>query len=125
MKPSLRFAIFERDGFTCGYCGRRPPAVELQVDHIIPRAKGGGDALMNLITCCSLCNMGKGARLLSRARTRYFCYIAWRRQAEFEGCLRECASCRTELRISAEAKRCEVSGQLWYCHACDAREEAA
>jgi len=59
-----RFEIFKRDEFTCQYCGRRPPNVTLEVDHVIPRAEGGGDNQANLVTSCFDCNRGKGARSL-------------------------------------------------------------
>jgi hypothetical protein len=57
----LRFEVFKRDAFTCAYCGRTPPDVLLHIDHIVPLAAGGTDALDNLITACSDCNLGKGA----------------------------------------------------------------
>ena len=58
-----RFEVFKRDGFTCGYCGKTPDdeGVKLEVDHITPRANGGGDELTNLITSCWDCNHGKAA----------------------------------------------------------------
>jgi hypothetical protein len=59
-----RFEVFKRDAFTCQYCGRRVPDVVLEVDHIIPRAEGGGDEIENLVTSCWECNRGKGKRLL-------------------------------------------------------------
>jgi len=55
----LRFEIFKRDNFTCRYCGRRSPEVILEVDHIIPLAKGGTDDPMNRTTSCWHCNRGK------------------------------------------------------------------
>lgn len=61
----VRFEIFKRDLFTCQYCGRSTPEVELQIDHIIPQAKGGGDDVDNLITSCSECNYAKNDILLS------------------------------------------------------------
>jgi hypothetical protein len=61
MRPSVRFDVFKRDGFTCGYCGRTPPTVTLEVDHIIPVAEGGTDDPENLVTACWDCNRGKGA----------------------------------------------------------------
>lgn len=60
-----RFEIFKRDGFTCQYCGRRPPDVVLEVDHIHPQSKGGTDDDLNLITSCFDCNNGKRTKLLS------------------------------------------------------------
>ena len=64
MRPSVRFEVFKRDGFACAYCGRKPPDVTLEADHIIPVAEGGDDDLANLITACWDCNRGKGADLL-------------------------------------------------------------
>lgn len=60
LPKKLRFDVFNRDGFICQYCGRRPPAVVLEVDHIIAIANGGTDDRDNLITSCFDCNRGKG-----------------------------------------------------------------
>lgn len=65
LSKKARFEVFKRDSFTCQYCGRKAPDVILHVDHISPVSKGGGDDLLNLITSCLECNLGKGARLLS------------------------------------------------------------
>jgi len=65
-----RFEIFKRDGFTCQYCGRRPPDVVLEVDHIDPRCSGGTDQEINLITSCWDCNRGKGGKSLGQVRPR-------------------------------------------------------
>lgn len=61
----LRFEIFKRDSFTCQYCGRKAPEVVLQCDHIEPAAEGGTADILNLITACFDCNLGKGARRIS------------------------------------------------------------
>ncbi|MCF7811579.1 HNH endonuclease [bacterium] len=55
----LRFEVFKRDGFKCAYCGRTPPSVTLEADHIDPKSKGGKDDINNLITACFDCNRGK------------------------------------------------------------------
>lgn len=55
-----RQRIFERDDFTCQYCGAR--GVPLECDHIIPIAQGGGNADANLNTACRDCNRSKGPR---------------------------------------------------------------
>jgi 5-methylcytosine-specific restriction endonuclease McrA len=60
----LRFEVFKRDFFTCQYCGRQPPDVILEADHIEPKARGGADAADNLVTACADCNRGKAAREL-------------------------------------------------------------
>jgi hypothetical protein len=60
LSPRSRFTVLKRDGFTCQYCGRKPPAVVLHVDHITSRYNGGSDDEGNLITSCAECNHGKG-----------------------------------------------------------------
>ncbi|GEB79763.1 hypothetical protein DDE01_11780 [Desulfovibrio desulfuricans] len=55
----VRFEVFKRDSFTCQYCGRKAPDVILHVDHISPRSKGGSDDIMNYVTSCAECNLGK------------------------------------------------------------------
>lgn len=59
LSAKIRFEVFKRDLFTCQYCGRSSPEVELQVDHMVPQAKGGLDDIDNLITACSECNYAK------------------------------------------------------------------
>lgn len=70
LSKSKRFEIFKRDGFTCQYCGARPPDVVLEVDHIQPRSKGGDDDELNLLTSCVGCNQGKRAKLLAEVQPR-------------------------------------------------------
>lgn len=60
-----RFTVLERDGFACRYCGRRPPEVALEVDHVLPKSRGGTDDPENLAACCRDCNSGKRNRLLA------------------------------------------------------------
>ena len=61
----LRFSVFDRDGFVCQYCGRRPPDVVLHCDHILPECDEGPTVADNLVTSCAECNRGKGSRPLS------------------------------------------------------------
>lgn len=59
-----RIQILERDNYTCVYCGRRPPEVVLELDHVLPRSRGGSGRSENLATACRDCNQGKAAGLL-------------------------------------------------------------
>lgn len=59
ISKGTRFDVFSRDEFTCKYCGRKAPDVELEVDHLIPVARGGTDEFSNLVTSCYDCNRGK------------------------------------------------------------------
>lgn len=61
LSKRTRFEIFKRDLFTCRYCGKRPPDVVLEVDHVIARKNGGTDDPDNLATSCADCNRGKAA----------------------------------------------------------------
>ena len=65
MNKKERFEVFKRDKFTCIYCGRHPPEVVLEVDHIIAKSGGGPDSIDNYATACFDCNRGKSDRPLS------------------------------------------------------------
>lgn len=55
-----RARIFERDRFTCQYCGAKD--APLECDHILPLSKGGGNGDSNLLTACRACNSSKGTK---------------------------------------------------------------
>jgi hypothetical protein len=59
---SIRKVVFERDNFTCGYCGKR--GGRLECDHIHPVSRGGLTILKNLLTACFACNRSKRAKTL-------------------------------------------------------------
>jgi len=71
ISKGIRFDVFKRDGFACQYCGRTPPDVILEIDHIQPVAKGGDNDIMNLVSACVACNRGKGAKVLTERAPRY------------------------------------------------------
>lgn len=54
-----RFFVMKRDSFACVKCGSSGHGVRLEVDHKIPVASGGTDALDNLQILCFECNRGK------------------------------------------------------------------
>jgi 5-methylcytosine-specific restriction endonuclease McrA len=59
--------LFERDRYRCQYCGNNFAEHELNMDHVIPRAKGGRTSWENIVTSCIPCNTRKANRLPHQA----------------------------------------------------------
>ena len=67
MTKKLREFIKKRDNFTCRTCGNSiyvEPNLLLEIDHIIPVAKGGRTVEDNLQTLCWKCNRAKSDKIL-------------------------------------------------------------
>ncbi|HEY4107322.1 MAG TPA: HNH endonuclease, partial [Polyangiaceae bacterium] len=62
-----RSNLMLRDGYQCQYCARRPGHRELNVDHVLPRSRGGEDSWDNLVVSCRSCNLKKGRRTPAEA----------------------------------------------------------
>jgi len=65
ISSTLRALVLKRDKYRCVKCGASPQdndSVRLEVDHIVPVAKGGPTVLENLQTLCFKCNQGKKDR---------------------------------------------------------------
>ena len=56
-----RRAVMVRDNYECQYCG--DPAEN--VDHVVPRSRGGGHTWDNVVAACRPCNARKEDRNLS------------------------------------------------------------
>lgn len=55
----LRHEVFKRDGYRCRECGASKDETSLEIDHILPVAKGGTNDIDNLQTLCRECNRMK------------------------------------------------------------------
>lgn len=64
-KKLTRFEIFQRDHYTCQYCGHQTK--ELTLDHVIPRKQGGKHSWDNIVSACTHCNHRKGGRTPNEA----------------------------------------------------------
>ncbi len=62
---AVRQQVYQRDGFTCVYCGWNPKqkapigpyiGAALSVHHVVPESRGGETNADNLATCCTVCN---------------------------------------------------------------------
>ena len=52
--------LLEKWNRQCAYCGKKE--VPLEIEHIVPRAKGGSDRVSNLTLACGPCNKAKDTR---------------------------------------------------------------
>ncbi len=59
----VREYLLEKWGRRCAYC--HATSVPLQVEHLIPRARGGSDRVANLTLACEPCNQRKGSQTAS------------------------------------------------------------
>src|SRR4029453_17860817 len=62
--PPPRRAVFARDDWTCQYCGAQAE----NLDHVIPRSRGGEHVWENVVAACRRSNAKKKNRPLSEAR---------------------------------------------------------
>lgn len=63
--------LFRRDGMRCQYCGKSN--VQLTIDHIVPRSRGGKEEWENLVVACISCNNKKGNRTPEEAGMKLLC----------------------------------------------------
>ncbi len=56
--PLNRRAVFARDDGSCQYCGRNAE----NIDHVLPRSRGGTHTWENVVAACRPCNNRKGDR---------------------------------------------------------------
>jgi hypothetical protein len=75
--------LLVRDRYTCAYCVQQFRAGELEMEHIIPRSKGGADSWMNLVAACTACNNRKADRTPEAAgmKLHYVPYVPNRYEA--------------------------------------------
>jgi 5-methylcytosine-specific restriction endonuclease McrA len=58
----IRAFVFDRDNYTCRYCGEL--GGRLECDHVVPVSRGGTNDTENLTTACFRCNRSKRAKLV-------------------------------------------------------------
>ena len=65
-----RHNVFERDRNTCQYCGRHFERKDLNLDHVVPRDRGGPTSWENIVCSCIPCNTRKSNRTPHEAGMR-------------------------------------------------------
>lgn len=58
---------FLKQGGTCYYCDQPLMGLRQNVEHIIPKSRGGDNRKPNLVLACSGCNKEKNTTILSRS----------------------------------------------------------
>jgi 5-methylcytosine-specific restriction endonuclease McrA len=64
--PCTSKNVMIRDDYRCQYCGTGAGAVALNIDHVVPRSKGGQTCWKNVVASCLGCNQKKGNFLLEQ-----------------------------------------------------------
>lgn len=61
---ALKERITAEAGYRCGYCltDQRVSGAQMHIEHLIPRARGGGSEPANLWLSCAWCNSYKGTQ---------------------------------------------------------------
>lgn len=63
-----RQTVFQRDRHTCQYCAKVFPERDLNLDHVMPKQKGGKTSWDNIVTSCIKCNTRKANKLPKDAK---------------------------------------------------------
>jgi 5-methylcytosine-specific restriction endonuclease McrA len=63
-----RFEIFNRDHYTCQYCGLQ--SHDLTLDHVMPRFRGGQHTWENVVSACAPCNRRKAGKTPQEANMK-------------------------------------------------------
>ena len=66
-EPAKRQSLFERDQWTCQYCGEKVTQDNATLDHFIPQSKNGDHSKENLRTSCLICNSVKSGKSFEEA----------------------------------------------------------
>ena len=67
---SVKERLYQEQNCLCNACGTKFDIRNLEIDHIIPKAKGGGDYYENYQLLCGSCNRIKGDRPMEYLRLK-------------------------------------------------------
>ncbi|MDR0926876.1 MAG: HNH endonuclease [Ignavibacteria bacterium] len=67
---SIKERLYKQQNGKCNGCGNEYLMKDMEIDHIIPKAKGGGDYYENYQLLCASCNRIKGTRPMDYLRMK-------------------------------------------------------
>lgn len=59
-----RNVLYNRDNWTCQYCGTKLTFSNITIDHVVPRCMKGPTSWANCVAACKPCNRKKGGKSL-------------------------------------------------------------
>jgi 5-methylcytosine-specific restriction endonuclease McrA len=59
--------IYEHYGHQCVYCGGKFHPKDLNLEHVVPRSRGGPSTWANIVSSCVSCNLKKGDKMPEEA----------------------------------------------------------
>jgi 5-methylcytosine-specific restriction endonuclease McrA len=68
VRKMSRYEIFNRDHYTCQYCGAQ--SKHLTLDHVMPRSRHGEHTWENVVSACEYCNRKKAGRTPKEANMK-------------------------------------------------------
>jgi len=83
VSKSVKERLFSIQSGKCAGCGKAFDILNFEVDHIVPRAKGGGDYFENYQLLCGSCNRIKGARPMEYLRQKILARESMMKQITF------------------------------------------
>lgn len=72
LRTARRRLIIERDKQICYLCNQFVEYKKIDIDHLIPRTRGGSSDACNLSVTCQTCNRGRGNRIGIEQLVRLF-----------------------------------------------------
>ena len=64
VSPTVRERVFRIYGRRCYYCPATEEEAFIEIDHIVPLARGGDNEFLNLLPACETCNRSKGIKTM-------------------------------------------------------------
>ena len=68
LPKASRMLIWQKYGKHCAYCGKPLKYEDMQIDHMIPLARGGKDTFDNYMPACRACNYYKDTYIIEEFR---------------------------------------------------------